>query len=330
MDFLVEAFAVVGVFLAIDMIVGELPNRFHPLRWLGNVLGFVERKSGKSGNKTRYALGLLSYILIALLFLLPCIYATALVRHYFGTIAWILVTAVVLKLCSAVFSFRVHCEPIAKDLENGDIVAAAEKTQMIVSRKTEGMDEGQIASSCVETVSENFADSVASPGFYFGFFGILGCVLFRCANLMDAMWGYKNDRLGRIGWFPAKFDDVLGYIPSRLSVLFVALGALFVGGSFRGTFSGAGKWHSATASPNSGWPMGAFAGGMDVTMEKKGVYVMGDGPPATAADIPKSYGLLEISSTIFLFTFAALVSAVFGLGIQMYVENALLGLAGLL
>ncbi|NLL95417.1 MAG: cobalamin biosynthesis protein CobD [Thermoplasmatales archaeon] len=323
-----EAFAVVALVLFIDLAFGELPNRFHPLRWIGNLLSSIESRTRESAGWKKYALGPVSYFLVVALFLIPCVALTALARHYAGMAGWVVATAVVLKICLAVFSFRVHCEPIAKDLEDGDTVAAAEKTQMIVSRKTEGMGERELASSCVETVSENFADSVVSPGFYFGFLGIIGCVAFRCANLMDAMWGYRDERFGKIGWFPAKLDDVLGYLPSRLSALFVAIGTAFSRGGFRGAVAGAMRWHGSVPSPNSGWPMGAFAGGMGVTMEKKGVYVIGDGQPATVTDIRASYSLLERSSAIFLFAFVAVLFAFVGADVQMWLENAFLGLAG--
>ena len=83
---------------------------------------------------------------------------------------------------------------------NGKTEEAAAKVQMIVSRNTKGMDAEHIASSCTETISENYVDSVVSPVTYFGILGMLGGIMFRCANLMDAMWGYRNEKYGDLGF----------------------------------------------------------------------------------------------------------------------------------
>ena len=183
---------------------------------MGNILYFLDRHI-KRGNPTMTKLkGFLSYLFVLLLFGGIAFLILAIVHHY-SEIAWIIVTALFFKVVFAVFSFRRHCRPIQKDLLNGDTEAAAAKVQMIVSRNTKGMDAEHIASSCTETISENYVDSVVSPVTYFGLLGMLGGVIFRCANLMDAMWGYRNEKYGDLGFFPAKFDDVLGYVTSRIS-----------------------------------------------------------------------------------------------------------------
>ena len=325
--------------LLIDLAIGEVPNAIHPLRWMGNLLDRIDKRVKRKSRRSSIAKGFLSYLLVLFIFAFITLSILVIVRTQisgndidigiFGTtnigeILWIVICAFFFKLTFAVISFRRHCKPIRKDLEKGDVEKAAARTQMIVSRNTKGMDAEHVASSCTETISENYADSICSPTFYFGVFGIFGAWMFRCCNLMDAMWGYLNEKYGDLGYFPAKFDDVLGYITSRISIFFIALSAPFVRGSPRKAISTARKEHRKTPSPNSGWPMTAAAGALGIKMEKVGVYVMGNGELPTVKDITRCYKMIEIAAVLFLFLVTIPLYALIGIRIQVFIEDALL------
>jgi len=326
MDLWLDAVLIIVLALTIDGIIGEVPNAIHPLRWMGNILYFLDRHI-KRGNPTMTKIkGFLSYLLVLIIFGGIAFIILALVRHFLGEIVWIIVTAIIFKVVFAVFSFRRHCKPIQKDLMNGDTEAAAAKVQMIVSRNTKGMDAEHIASSCTETISENYVDSVVSPVTYFGLLGMLGGIMFRCANLMDAMWGYRNEKYGDLGFFPAKFDDVLGYITSRISPVFIALGAFLMRMDWKAAVPAAIEEHTKTPSPNSGWPMTAFAGALGISMEKKGVYVMGKGDLPTVEDISRCYKLLELSSILYILIVTLPLYVFIGIHIQTGIENCIIDL----
>jgi adenosylcobinamide-phosphate synthase len=325
----------------IDAVIGEVPNAIHPLRWMGNILDGLDKRIKRKGRRSTVAKGFLSYILVLFIFAFVSLTILALIRTQIGgadidagplgttdigEIIWIVICAFLFKLTFAVFSFRRHCRPIQKDLKNGNTEAAAAKVQMIVSRDTKGMDAPHISSSCAETISENYADSVCSPTFYYGVFGIFGAWMFRCCNLMDAMWGYLNERYGDLGYFPAKFDDVLGYVTSRISVAFIALASVFVRGSPRKAISTAMDEHKKTPSPNSGWPMTAVAGALNISMEKVDVYVMGSGPLPSVKDISRCYVLVEIAALLFLLLVTLPLYMFIGIHIQVYMENAIMSL----
>ena len=328
MDLWMDAIAIVLIALAIDFVIGEVPNAIHPLRWMGNILYFLDRHIRRGNPTVTKIKGFLCYLFVFVLFLGTAIIILAAVKHHFGEWPWIVVTALFFKVTFAVFSFRRHVKPIQKDLRNGDTESAASKVQMIVSRNTNGMDAEHIASSCTETISENYVDSVVSPVTYFGLLGIVGCIMFRCANLMDAMWGYRNEKYGDLGFFPAKFDDVLGYVTSRVSPLFIAVGAFIMRMDWRAAIPAARREHAKTPSPNSGWPMTAFAAALGISMEKRGVYVMGDGPLPTVDDITRCYHLLELSSIIFLLAVTMPLYVFLGIHVQTGVENYILELIG--
>ena len=327
MDLWLDALCIIVLALAIDGIIGEVPNAIHPLRWMGNILYFLDRHI-KRGNPTMTKIkGFLCYLLVLLIFGGIAFIILALVHYYLGELAWIIVTAFFFKVVFAVFSFRRHCKPIQEDLRNGNTEAAAEKVQMIVSRNTKGMDAEHIASSCTETISENYVDSVVSPVTYFGLLGMLGGIVFRCANLMDAMWGYRNEKYGDLGFFPAKFDDVLGYVTSRISPIFIALGAFLMRMDWKAAIPAALEEHGKTPSPNSGWPMTAFAAVLGISMEKRDVYIMGKGDLPTVDDIGRCYRLLELSSILYILIVTLPLYVFIGIHVQTGIENCLISLA---
>ena len=331
-----DAILVVVLALAIDRYIGEVPNSVHPLRWMGNILVAIDRHVACRGSRKAVAIGFLSYLLVFLIFTGVGLALTSLVRYGLtsavsplaGEVAWILVTAVLFKISFAIFSFRKHCDPICEDLDAGRVEDAASKVQMIVSRNTKGMDAEHIASSCCETVTENLVDSVYSPVLYFGILGLPGAVMFRCANLMDAMWGYLNDRYALLGRFPAKFDDVLGFVTSRVSPYFIALAGMMLGMDWRRSVPAARAEHTKTPSPNSGWSMTAAAAVLGISMEKKGVYVMGDGPMPTTDDVRRCCRLIELSAMIFLLLVGIILFGLIGIQVQLLVEDTVFGFWG--
>lgn len=325
MDTLLSAFLVISIAISLDFILGEPRNRFHPLRWMGIILDYLDERIKRGSSASTRLKGFLSYALLLTITLLICFTLLASSRYLLGDWAWILVTAVLFKLSFAIYSFRSHCQPIQSDLRRGDLHSARQKTQMIVSRNTDELDEDHIASCCVETISENLVDSVYSPHFYFGLFGIFGAFMFRCANLMDAMWGYRNEKYGQLGFFPARFDDVLGYITARISIFFIILATLIQEGDVKGLLRAVKNDHSKTPSPNSGWPMSAVAGSLGLGMEKNGVYRMGEGPLPSTDDISRAYHLIEISSILFVYMVTLPLYIFIGMDVQIILEDALWG-----
>lgn len=331
-----DAILVVVLALAIDRYIGEVPNSVHPLRWMGNMLAAIDRRVTCRGSRKAVAIGFLSYMLVFILFTGIGLALTSLVRYGLtsavsplaGEIAWIVVTALLFKISFAIFSFRKHCDPICEDLDEGRVEDAAAKVQMIVSRNTKGMDAEHIASSCCETVTENLVDSVYSPVLYFGILGLPGAVMFRCANLMDAMWGYLNDRYALLGRFPARFDDVLGFVTSRVSPYFIALAGLMLGMDWRRSVPAAKAEHTKTPSPNSGWSMTAAAAVLGISMEKRGVYVMGDGPMPTTKDVRRCCRLIELSAMIFLLIVGIILFGLIGIQVQRLLEDSIFGFWG--
>jgi adenosylcobinamide-phosphate synthase len=336
----IDAILIIIVALLIDRFIGELPNKYHLLRWMGNIVGFLDRKITDRASKKTKILGFLSYMFIFLVFWFLMMLICSLIRNglneyqweiagisvTLGEIIWIIVMAFMFKLTYAIFSFRHHCNPIQDDLRDGNIAEARKKVQMIVSRDTSSLDEEHITSACCETISENLVDSIISPTFYFGWLGMTGAIMFRCANLMDAMWGYLIENYGNIGFFAAKFDDVLGYVTSRISPAFVAIAAWIFGYEHKGVIAAAKEEHTKTPSPNSGWPMTAVARAMRIRMEKAGVYVMGKGGMPSVDDVTRCYKLVERTSLIFVLLITLPLFLFIGIQVQVFIEDRIFDL----
>ena len=224
-------------------------------------------------------------------------------RH--GLAGW-LVDVVLLYLALGGRSLAEHAERVAADLAAGDLAAAREHVGWIVSRDTSELDESGVAKACVESTLENGNDAVFGALFWFMLFGGAGAVLFRLANTLDAMWGYKTERFLRFGWAAARLDDVLNYLPARLTALSYAL--------FGQTRRALVCWRAQAPlweSPNAGPVMSAGAGSLGLALGGAAIYhgqreerpVLGEGRFPGGADISRALALLRRSAWLWLLIF---------------------------
>ena len=181
--------------------------------------------------------------------------------------------------------------------------AAREHVGWIVSRDTRALDESGVAKACVESTLENGNDAIFGALFWFALFGGAGAVLFRLANTLDAMWGYKNERFLRFGWAAARIDDVFNFIPARLTALSFAL--------FGQTRRALACWRRQAPvweSPNAGPVMAAGAGSLGIALGGAAIYhghveerpTLGEGRAARAEDIARALHLLRRSTVLWL------------------------------
>ncbi len=149
-------------------------------------------------------------------------------------------------------------------LQADDIDEARVRLSYLVSRDTSRMDAVDIRRSLAETLSENFSDGFVAPLFYLCLFGPAGMWAYKTVNTFDSMWGYKNERYSHLGWFPARLDDVLNFIPARLSAVLILLVSRRPRplAALRTVIRQAGKMES----PNAGWPMAACAIALNARM----------------------------------------------------------------
>jgi adenosylcobinamide-phosphate synthase len=173
---------------------------------------------------------------------------------------------------------------------DGSLAAGRERLSWLVSRDVTHLSEAQVRESAIESLAENLNDSVIAPIFWFVLLGLPGAALYRFANTADAMWGYPGVYKGHnwqwAGKWAARADDVLSWVPARLTAALL----LLVGGGFK--LRTLRLQARKTPSPNSGWPMAAMALILNVSLHKPGVYVLNAGgrePQATDTDRAIAY-----------------------------------------
>lgn len=264
-----------------DRLFGELP-RWHPLVGFGNCAQWLEQRLNLG--ERRYLRGILGW---ALLVLPPTLIAVGL---SIILPAW-LVAGVALYLALGARALQEHGMAVAEPLAKGDLVTARQRVSYLVSRETEEMDEEAIARATVESVLENGNDAIFGAIFWCVVAGAPGVILFRLANTLDAMWGYRNERFNHFGWAAARIDDVLNFIPARLTALsYAVLGQTRV--ALRSWRRQAPLW----SSPNAGPVMAAGAGSLGVRLGGAAIYegeveqrpILGAGAAACAEDIPRA------------------------------------------
>ncbi|MEW6763623.1 MAG: adenosylcobinamide-phosphate synthase CbiB [Pseudomonadota bacterium] len=286
------ALLVAGVLL--DLLLGE-PRRWHPLVGFGNLATTIEAWLNRGG--MRFARGLLAWAIAVLPLSLLAWVGTQYAAY--------LLHVVLLYACIGLRSLREHTMPIVDALRAGDLATARTRTSWIVSRDTREAQEPELAKAGAESLLENGNDAVFGTLFWFLVAGGPGALLFRLANTLDAMWGYRNERFNLFGRAAARIDDALNYIPARLTALsYVLLAGADSKRAWRCWRTQAPAW----SSPNAGPVMASGAGALGVSLGGAAVYdgqleqrpPLGEGPPASDADIVRAWRLVLGTTLLWL------------------------------
>ncbi len=280
--------------ILLDQILGE-PRRWHPLVGFGWLASAIELRFNRG--EPRRNKGLAAWSLAVL----PLTFAAWLISSLPG-IGW-LAEIVLLYLAIGLRSLSEHAMPIVRALAAGNLDVARQRVGCIVSRNTSALDETGVARATAESVLENGSDAVFAALFWFAIFGGPGVVLYRLANTLDAMWGYRNERFLHFGWAAAKIDDFLNFIPARLVALTYALC-----GKTRLALACWAQQAPLWDSPNAGPVMAAGAGALGVSMGGPASYegeihkrpLLGAGPAPGAVDILHALRLVRRSVTLWV------------------------------
>jgi len=220
-------------------------------------------------------------------------------RFFFGPIPYIVVSAVLLKLTFALRCMGHYTLPIAEALGRGDLDGAKRWLHFIVRRDPATLDERLVVSAAVESIAESTTDGVTSPLFFFALFGVAGAFVFRVVNTLDSMVGYRDAANVNLGWFSAKVDTVLNYVPARLTGALMVLAALFSGERWRDSWRIMLRDRRNMASANAGWTIGAMAGALGTMLEKVGVYRLGDEGELKPEHIRRALRIMALTVILF-------------------------------
>jgi adenosylcobinamide-phosphate synthase len=254
----------------LDLAIGDPVYRLHPIRLMGRLLTAIEaglRRVGQDG----YVGGILLFVLLATI----CVGAASLlvlagsligraINPSVGALwgAWG-VHLFILYSMIAIGDLLRHVWRVERALDRGTLADGREAIAHLVGRDTDRMDARACRRAAVESLSENLTDGFTSPLFWYVLLGLPGIVLFKVVSTMDSMVGYKTPRYLQFGWCGARLDDVMNYLPARLTWLLIALIAAGVQGfSMIKALRVGWTQHAILPGPNSGWSEAAVAGAL--------------------------------------------------------------------
>lgn len=307
------------IFIAflLDLMIGDPSYKYHPIRLIGNFVQGSEnllRNRGLDGKGG----GILLALSTAGFSLLIYFVLEGLMTRIHPYLS-LLFNLFMVYSCLAIGDLLRHVAPVEQALEGGNCVKARQSLSMTVGRDVRALNEAGIARAAIETLSENFVDGFLSPVFwyFFGslFFLLLGAdpvsggigamLLFKAVSTLDSMVGYKNERYLLFGWCGARMDDLMNFLPARLSIAFLFFGALITG------LKGVQGLHTALRdrlkheSPNSAHPESFAAGALSIRLGGPTLYAdgmkkkpwLGEGDQdATPVHIRKAIALIRTSA----------------------------------
>ncbi|UQG62754.1 adenosylcobinamide-phosphate synthase CbiB (plasmid) [Marinobacter sp. M3C] len=253
--------------IAFDYLLGE-PRRMHPVVGFGRLVTVVEKRFNIAPENPR--LSLPAGFLAVLLLTVPLLCLAVWVSVTLDGLLLMLAQAVALWLAISLRGLTEHGRSVAEPLHEGDLERAQEQVSRIVSRQASALDERGVAAAATESMLENGADAVFASLFWFLIAGIPGVVVHRMVNTLDAMWGYRNPRFLYFGRAAARLDDLMGWVPARLTALtYMLLGDCKL--AWWCWRNQAPQWDS----PNAGPVMAAGAGALNVRLGGPSPYPSG-------------------------------------------------------
>lgn len=318
MNFVIPILPLVIGFM-LDALIGDPYSLPHPIRLIGRLISALEkfvrlRFKDLTAGGVFLALTVLllsSGTAFGVLFLCYC------VNIWLG----VAVESVMCCYMTAARCLQKESMKVYSAISENDTEKARKAVSMIVGRDTAVLDRDGMIRAAVETVAENTSDGVTAPIMYMAVFGAVGGFFYKAANTMDSMIGYRNEKYEKLGKFAAKLDDVLNFLPSRLTALVMILSSSILGYDWKN----AGKiWRRDRrkhASPNSAQTESVCAGALDIRLAgdawyfgelHKKEYIGDDIRPIENEDIRRANRLMYVTSIIILLVFAFLRSAVYG------------------
>lgn len=247
----------------VDLLLGDPVYAGHPIRLMGSLLALIERGLRRIG-LDGYGGGILLFVLLASICVGVVSFLVLGAYRIAGGGAWGWgVHFFFLYSMLALGDLLRHVWAVERALERGTLADGRAAIARLVGRDTDRMDAGACRRAAVESLSESLTDGFTSPLFWYVLLGLPGVVLFKVVSTMDSMVGYKTPRYLRFGWFGARADDVMNYVPARITWLLIALVAATIHGfSMLKALRIGWTQHAILPGPNSGWSEAATAGAL--------------------------------------------------------------------
>ena len=302
---LLITFGVLGLAIIIDAIIGDPPPppwkslyyKFHPTVWMGKLISTLKPIFKNKNPKFEKINGILLAFVIITVFTVPVYFGLKFIAMSFHIIFYVVIAALILKLTICIKLETDWGKAAATAINSGDLTEARRYAHFS-RRDNKNLTGPLIVSSVIESITENLTDFRLSPIIFYAFFGVPGAVAFRTINTLDGMIGFRDPENINIGWFSAKLDTVVNYVPSRLTAILIVIASAILRKDYKNAWAIARRDQSKVPSLNHGWQMAAIAGALNVQLEKPGHYIIGD--PKEELDPNKIMLTLRIRNLVML------------------------------
>ena len=305
--------AVVCGFL-LDLLFGDPRWLYHPVRVIGNGISLLEKGLRKIFPKTKAGERMGGAILVILIVTfsagIPCLILLVAYRYKIW-LGFVLESFMCYQLL-ATRSLRDESKKVYDALKEGNLEKSRYAVSMIVGRDTQNLTEEGVTKAAVETVAENTSDGIIAPLFYMMIGGAVLGFAYKAVNTMDSMVGYKNERYQYFGTAAARLDDVLNYIPARLSAWIMILASCLAGLNRKNAAKIYRRDRSKHASPNSAHTEAVMAGALEIQLAGDAWYFgklhkkpfIGDPiRKIEIEDIPRSHKLMYTTAVLSVILF---------------------------
>lgn len=292
--------------LLIDLTLGEPPIYIHPVVYTGRISEKLIKPY--AGYLYGVLIWSLSVIPVLLLFLSSLYIPT---DNIFLELIKIALLSLVLK---TTFSIKMLYDIVNKSKKLDE--NSRHLVQQIVRRDLSNASKGHVASAAIESLFESLVDGITSPLFWFLTLGIFGAMLQRLANTMDSMVGYKTKELYKEGYFSAKVDTLLNYLPARITGALMIIAGIILGLDAKGALKS--LRNAKMESPNAKYPIAISAGLLGVRLEKKGYYSVGEGELPNSEKIEIALKLFKLTLTLYLAIISVIYYYLYGLSLFSY------------
>lgn len=312
MRYILAAFPLIIGFI-LDSVIGDPYSLPHPIRAVGRLIMLIEKFVRKQFSNLKKGGIFLALTVILISTAVPVI--ILIISYKIHIIVGIIIESIFCCYMIAARCLQKESMKVCNAAEKNDTEAARRAVSMIVGRDTAVLDSDGIVRAAVETVAENTSDGVTAPMFYMGIGGAAAGFFYKSANTMDSMIGYKNEKYADMGWFAARLDDVLNFIPSRLTALIMIIVSPLIKMDGINAYRIWKRDRRNHASPNSAQTESVCAGALHIRLAgdawyfgklHKKPYIGDNDRPIEPQDIRRVNRLMYASSVVMLVIACAL------------------------
>ena len=308
----------VGVIL--DFILGDPHGWWHPVIGIGKIITrtehIVRNIFPKNKRGERIGGAVLAIVVIVVSVAIPAILLY--IAYHLHWIAGIILEAIMCYTMLAAKSLKVESMKVANALEQEGLEAGRKAVSMIVGRDTQRLDETGVIKAAVETVAENTSDGVIAPLIFMGIFGAVGGFFYKSINTMDSMIGYRNEKYQYFGTVAAKLDDIVNFIPARISAIIMVVSAFLCGMDGKEAFHIFKRDRYNHASPNSAQTESVMAGALGVQLAGDAWYFGIKHEKPTIGDAKRPVELKDIQRSNRLMYTTTIVTVIIIMAIRCY------------